>query len=283
MSPERTPPLPGPLLAFGLTTASLLLLILVALLLFEAVGQVTAVAIGTVVGLGGMGTLVGRLVPEPADVRIGLRPMAPRWWGILLLLLPVLLWSSEIDNWIAVWVPRPELPEQAARSSLALLEGAIVGILLQPILEEFFFRGVLLQGVASSMRSLAACVFVGALWALYRSIGAGASPYVVSILAVSVVEGTLLGALRLASGSLFAPIALRAGMAAVGYLLVTYEALLPIAGFNAPGAHTPAVWLLASAVPLAIGLALLHRAFQSREPLPPLPIREDDEDDGVIF
>ena len=283
MNPERMPPLPSPLLAFGLTTASLLLLFLVAILLLEPVGQVTALAIGAVAGLGGIGTLVGRLVPEPTEVRLGLLPMPPRWWAIVLLLVPVLLWSSELDNWIAVWVPRPELPEQAARSGLALLEAAIVGILLQPILEEFFFRGVLLQGVASSMRAFTACVFVGALWALFRAMGPGASPYVASILVVGVIEGTLLGALRLASGSLFAPMALRIGMAAVGYLLVTYESALPIPGFNAPGEHTPAAWLVASALPLAVGLALLRRAFQEREPLPPLPLREDDEEDGPIF
>lgn len=276
----RRAALPSPLLAFGLTTAALLLLLLVAFPLLGPLGQTTSVALGSVVALGGLGTVVARLVPPPSDVRIGLHPPELRWLGVVLLLLPMLLWTSELDNWISLWIERPDVlqgPEAGEPTALAVLELALVTILLLPILEEFFFRGVLLQGVASVMRPLGSCLYVAALWALALPLlGRGASS-LASLIAIALVEGTLLGALRIASGSLFVPIAMRIATAAVGLLLVTHPDWLPIPGFNAAGEHTPPEWLLAAALPVAAGLFLLRRAWLEREPLPELPLADEEE------
>ena len=95
--------------------------------------------------------------------------------------------------------------------------------------------------------------------------------------AIALVEGTLLGVLRLTSGSLFVPMALRMLTASVGLLLTSYDALLPIPGFNAPGDHTPPEWLAAAALPIGIGLFLLRRAWLEREPLPELPFADEEE------
>ncbi len=279
MSEERRrPPIPSPLLAFGLTSAALLLLMFVALPLIGALGYQTASALGAVVALGGLGTVVARLIPPPSDVRLGLKPLDLRWLGIVLLWVPLILFTSELDNWIGLWLERPERSESDAPGSLAILEAALVVILLHPILEEFFFRGVLLQGVASLMRPMASCLFVAALWALFRApwMGLGTT-YTVSIGAIALVEGTLLGVLRMTSGSLFVPIALRVFTSSAGLLLVSYESALPIPGFNAPGDHTPPEWLAAAALPMGFGFYLLRRAWLEREPLPELPLADEEE------
>ncbi len=277
---RRHPPIPSPLLAFGVTSAALLTLMVVAIPLFEALGGTTAVALGTVVALGGVGTLLARVVPDPAELRLGLRPLELRWLGIALLLVPIILFSSELDNWIAEWLPRAERGEAPDGSALALLEAAIVSVLLLPILEEFFFRGVLLQGVAGAMRPIAACVFVAALWALFRGLLLD-STYAVSMGAVSLLEGTLLGVLRFASGSVFAPIAFRVVASALALLVFSYQEAFPIPGFTSDGAHTPIEWLLLAALPVALGLFLLRRGWQEREPLPELPLLE--EEDGEAW
>jgi membrane protease YdiL (CAAX protease family) len=275
---RRHPPIPSPLLAFGVTSAALLALMVVAIPFFEVLGGSTAIAMGSVVGLGGIGTILARVVPEPVDVRLGLRPLERRWLLIVLLLVPLLLLTSELDNWIAEWIVRGDRPELEDATQLAILEGAIVTILLLPILEEFFFRGVLLQGVAGAMKPLAACCFTAGLWALFRaSLLGGEAGYAASVAAVSLVEGSLLGVLRLASGSLFVPIAFRVAGSGLALWLVSYEEALPIPGFNAPGEHTPVEWLLTAAVPLGFGLVLVRRAWLEREPLPELPILEEDD------
>ncbi len=279
MSEERRrPPLPSPLLAFGLTSAALLLLMFVAFPLIGALGVRTASALGAVVALGGFGTVVARLIPPPSDLRLGLVPLEPRWLGIVVLWIPLILFTSELDNWIGLWLERPEPTPGEEPTGLGVLEAALVMILLHPILEEFFFRGVLLQGVASAMRPMASCLFVAALWSLFRAplIGLGTT-YTVSIGAIALVEGTLLGVLRLTSGSLFVPIALRVLTSAVGLLLVSYDTVLPIPGFNAPGDHTPPEWLAAAALPIGIGVYLLRRAWLEREPLPELPLADEEE------
>jgi len=280
--PEPRPPFPSPLLAFGLTSLALMLWLMGAMLFFGLGGPV-AVAMGSIVGLGVLGSAAARLVPPPSDVRLGLRGPELHWLLPALLLLPLVLWTSELDNWIAVWTARPPRPDEAGPSSLAWLETGIVSVLLLPLLEEFFFRGLLLQGVAQSMRPLGACVFVGALSAIFGAAAFGTSPETVSVLAIGWVNGTLLGVLRLASGSLFVPIAWHSATAALGLLGVILATDVPVPGFNAPGDHTPASWLVTAGLPVAIGLVLLRQRWNARDPLPALPPREDEEEDERPF
>ncbi len=281
--PDRRPPFPSPLLAFGLTSLALMGWLMGAIL-FMGLGNAMAVGMGSVLGLGALGSVAARFVPTPSDVRLGFRPLPLDWLLPILLLVPLVLWMSELDNWITFWAPH-ELPaETVERSPLVWVEAGIVSVLLAPLLQEFFFRGVLLQGVADSMRPLAACLFVGSLSALFAAAAFGNTPVALSALAQGVVTGTLFGVLRLASGSLFVPVALHAAMAAAGFLAVAYEESLPIPGFNAPGDHTPASWLIGAGLAITAGLVLLRQRWLEREPLPMLPVvEEDDEEDGPFF
>ena len=63
-----------------------------------------------------------------------------------------------------------------------------------------------------------------------------------------------LGTVRLATGSFLASALTHAGLNALGLLGVSFAVALPIAGFNAPGAHIPLGVLVPAAACVAAGL-----------------------------
>jgi membrane protease YdiL (CAAX protease family) len=233
-----------------------------------------ALGLALCLGFGGVGTLAARAVPAPEE-RLGLRGFSP---GLLLpiaLLLPAVVLASEIDNLV-----RPLLPSVPASGGaqgaappadevlrLAVLEYAIVMVLLRPLLEEFFFRGVVLQGAVVHLGAAGGVAYTALLSGLASGgLALGLGPdRAGSAAAQAAFLGVALGLLRLASGSLLAPILAATAMQGTVLLAAFWlEERVPIPGFNAPGDHTPA-WILAgcaASVTLGIGLAL--RALRAR-------------------
>ena len=206
-------------------------------------------------------------MPPPADERLGLRGFAPRFALPILLMAPAILLTSEIDNWVRPLFPAT-LPglEAAAASAIeerfAAFEAVITLVLLRPVLEEFFFRGVVQQGVVAHLGFPAGLLQT----ALLSGLASGglmllAGPdRAASAAAQATFVGLLLGVLRQGSGSLLAPILAAVLMQSAGVAFVAASERLPIQGFTGPpGEHTPLWILVACAAPVALAVWLSLR------------------------
>ena len=259
---ETPVPATRPLGAVVLTAFAWSVLVLITALATPAAGGTLGLALGMLLGFGGAGTLAARAMPPPADRRIGLAGFPPRLLPALVLLLPVVLLVSEVDNQVATHLfagAKPERPE-AAPGALETLEWVLFGVLLRPVLEEFFFRGVVQQGVVSALGAGAGVLLAAALFALVRtSLFAGDAQHAASLGVQAFALGVLLGFVRLASGSVLASMLVLCGVEALGVLALTLREELPIPGYNGGGAHTPLEWLTSAALSVAAGVALLAR------------------------
>ncbi|MAE95272.1 MAG: hypothetical protein CL910_11480 [Deltaproteobacteria bacterium] len=245
---------------------------------------------GMVVGFGLVGTLAARRVPAPAELRMGLRGFPVRLLGLLLLLVPVVFWLSELDNLAADALGRPEPPEDAAGNgdqdavlsvaALRTIEMGLFFVLLRPVIEEFFFRGVIQQGATAQLGARSGILLSTLLFMTVRSIPAAGSPYaIVVVTSQALVEGLLLGGLRHVSGSLLPGILLQGLVNGIGLLALLFAAEVPIAGFNLQEGHMSAVFLLPSALCVGVGLVWMRRLAADVEPLPPCPPPPDPDDD----
>jgi membrane protease YdiL (CAAX protease family) len=266
-SPGPLAPSPSPLGAITLTGMAWSVMVLVTALATPSTGGTLGLALGTALGLGGAGTLAARALPAPAERRIGLAGFAPRLLVPVLLLVPSVLLTSEVDNWIARLFPaaEPAAPGEPAIDGLATLELLLFAVLLRPVLEEFFFRGVLQQGVVGALGPVRGTVLVAVLFALVRaSFGLGDAHRALSLGAQALLDGLLLGGLRLASGSILPGVALSmlAGGASVAALAA--EERFPIPGFTGDDPHTPLAWLAPAALSVTLGIVWLVRSARAR-------------------
>lgn len=260
---------------------------------FALGGSIVGAAFGAVIAFGGLGFLVGRRVPEPAAQRLGLMAFPARALAPVLLLAPVVLLVSELDNWLRIAFSAPPA-EGLGVASLPPPEAIVLAALLNPVLEEFFFRGVLLQGSASALGRWRAILYVAALQVLL--VPALVIVYAASDdpkLAVTVAShgtstfgiGVACGLLRLASGSLLPGIALSVATTSLGIAAGALAAAMPIPGFNAPGATTPLLYLAPAAACVALGVWLVTEQLARAPELPPIPsaVAEDDGEPGGLF
>ncbi len=258
-------PAPSPAGAVALTGLAWSVMMLVAVIATPATGGTLGLALGSALGLGGAGTLAARALPKPAERRIGLRGFAPRLLLPVLLLVPAVLLASELDNWIQRLFPAVE-PADAAASDpalgLAALELVLFIVLLRPVLEEFFFRGVIQQGVAAALGPVRGVALTAVLFGLVRASFGLFDPYrVLSFGVQAFLEGLLLGGLRLASGSILPCVLLQMLGGAAGFAALAWKEALPIEGFNTGSGHTPLAWLAPAALSVALGLLLLARWY----------------------
>jgi membrane protease YdiL (CAAX protease family) len=279
-------PFPRPSLAFSLAATALFLTLL-------ASGSVVSVALGSVLAYGGLGYLAMRRVPEPVAERVGLEPFPLPALAPVLLLAPLVLLVSECDNWIRIaFSAAPS--EQLGKATLPAPETIVLGALLIPVLEEFFFRGVLLQGCVSAWGRWRGLLYVAALQIMLAPslalIDAFASEKpstaLIASQAVGVfATGVACGLLRLATGSLLPSIALSSLVGALGVAAGALAERVPIAGFNAPGGTTPLLYLAPAAISVALGVWLLVQQLARAPELPPVPtaLPEDDEEPGGLF
>ena len=92
-------------------------------------------------------------------------------------------------------------------------------MLLRPVLEEFFFRGVVQQGVVAALGTSGGVVFTAVLFALVRtSLFASDAYHATSFGLQALGLGVLLGFVRLASGSILASALLLTAIEASGVL-----------------------------------------------------------------
>ena len=275
---KESAPFPGPGAAVWLTVGSWLLTALVIAGFVDDLGPITALGLGLAIGLGVTGTLAARRVPPPQAERIGLRGFAPRLVFALVLLVPLVLLVSELDNVVRALLPAADAAQpgeggqgaQELTTGLFAVEAAIVLVGLAPVIEEFFFRGVIQQGLVALGGARRGVLGAAILYALgHGNLVATPAGWVSATLG-SLAIGLALGYARLASRSLLAPILLSMAISAAGVLSAQLAELVPIPGFNAAGDRTPGVWLAPAAISVAIGVLLLARerrgAGQERPP-----------------
>ena len=280
---EAPRPFPSPLAASLLTMMGAFFTTAIALMVSDWASPTAAVGIGTVLGIGGAGLLGAVNVPPPHAERVGLRGLRRRQLLPLLLLLPIALLASEVDNVVTALLPAPDVQPEvqeavetlSSDTRLALLETALVGVGLVPVVEEWFFRGVVQQGLVATMGA-AGGIFVTALFFALGH-GAGLTPQAwVALIAQTLVLGLTFGYARHKTGSLLAAILLHIGVNGMGVAVMAAPQIVAVPGYNAPGAHTPLLVLWPALVSVAAGIWLLSKAIAPEIPV----VRVVDEGDS---
>ncbi|MCP5059417.1 MAG: CPBP family intramembrane metalloprotease [bacterium] len=269
-SAEDPEAFPSPAIATALTLAALMVMLLVVAPFFTAGHIVAGLAAGTVVGFGGVGSLAARRVPAPADQHLGLCGVPLKRLLIVLMLVPLVLWLSELENIVALWLERPEPtppPEPGSNGiseGLRSLEIALFVVLLRPVVEEFFFRGVIQQGVVAHLGPGWGVLLSTLLFSLSRGLTGPTSEYgAVVVVLQMLVLGGVLGALRLATGSLLPGILLQGLMNSIEILALSVAEDFPIQGFTTLDSHTHPALLLPAALLIAWAIAKMRHLNNS--------------------
>jgi membrane protease YdiL (CAAX protease family) len=263
---EKLEHYPGPMAALGITFAAVFAAGIVASM-FGSRPDFGAIGVGQVVGFGFVAILSTQRIAQPHAERLGLRSFQNEFLWVILFLLPSLIVMSELDNIIRDYgVQVPVDPETEAEVK-SLFDGGAYGELqrlivivgLAPVMEEWLFRGVIQQGLIGNLGRYRGLILTAALFALCR-LAPGLPPStLLSFLVISFTTGFLLGVVRIATGSLLAPIVLHMGFNFMGWAANYYRDTWPIQGFNVPDSHTSYDILLASGIATYYGLINLKK------------------------
>lgn len=162
----------------------------------------------------------------------------------------------------------------------SLLQAMIVLVGISPVVEEFFFRGVLQQGLVARLGLVRGIAMVALLWTLVRPAPVDHWLRFLAASLASLVLGSALGLVRVATGSILAAILLSSVWAAVGLASLALQGRVELPGLNVEQSHLP--WPLVFVSLLVAGWAGLTlyrvarlrfriecRAFELEDPGPP--------------
>jgi sodium transport system permease protein len=275
-------PFPSPLQAALLTLMGSFFAGTILIVASEWATPTAALGLATVIGLGAAGALGATSIPSPHGARVGLRSLRARHLVPLLLLVPTAIVASEADNLVKLWLPPPDAPQVARETleklptdtSLAVLETLVVVVGLVPVVEEWFFRGVVQQGLIANLGVPGGILLTALFFAMGHG-GPGVSPQSwAALVAQTLLLGLVLGYARHATGSILGSIFVHVAVNALGVVALAAPQVLSVPGYNAPGAHTPAWVIGPSAAAVALGLWLLSR--ETPPEVPPAPTADAD-------
>jgi membrane protease YdiL (CAAX protease family) len=261
---------PGPFAAFALTIGGVVAATFTTVFvmgLFGTEPSVASMGIGEAIGLGAIASYAAKRVSAPQRERLGLRNFDASFLPILAMLVPLVVVMSELDNILRAFVPPPDLPAElenmqqriSSASFLTTLETFLVAVGIAPVVEEWLFRGVIQQGLIAHLSRVRGVALTAALFAIVHLGPSPSGPSALSPFISSFALGLVLGAVRLATGSLLACILVSAGVSAAGLTAISLADTIPIPGFNAPGAHTPFGVLAPALFAVAWSLTLVVR------------------------
>jgi len=241
--------------------------------------------IAQALGFGLVATFAARRVPAPQARRLGLSPLALRYLPLVAMGAPFAIVASELDNWLSIPFPgsAPEALELALEqirglTPLAITQAAIFRVGIEPVVTEFLFRGVLQQGLIAYVGRFRGVLITAALSIdLASTFATNGSP--VSAVVLSLCLGISLGYLRLGTGSLLAPILVRATWNGMGLFGVVYAEEFPVPGFNTYGDHTHPVLLAACSACVVWASIELLRALRSQPSVLPIEQEPEPEED----
>jgi len=201
---------------------------------------------------------------------------------------------SEMDNYWKILMPiTPEFEElrqevqalMKPTSAFALAETATVALGIIPIVEGFFFFGVIMQGLVGRLGRLRGLFLTAVLYSLVHFPASGAPGDTLVPLTTWLILGGVMGLARLASGSILPAIGLAAAFSAIHLAADLGREAMPIPGFNAPGAHTSGTILVLALVSVSLGVRQLWGEALERPTRIPIPPESPDrpENDGDLF
>ena len=128
----------------------------------------------------------------------------------------------------------------------SVLQGLILIAGLVPLIDGFFFFGVLQQGLVRKLGLFQGVFFAGLFWMLMRDYPVtGATRFMVGTVSL-LGMGWILGMVRIATGSVLGPILLSSAWAAIGFVSGAYTGVVEWPGMNVPGTHLPFTLVLGS-------------------------------------
>jgi membrane protease YdiL (CAAX protease family) len=271
---EAPRPFPTPLNAVLITMMGAFFTTAIAIMVSSWTTPTAAIGIGTVLGLGGAGLLGAANIPPPHAERVGLRIVSRRQLFALLLMLPIAIVATEVSRTIGAIFPAPDAQQVVEQTverlpvdtDLAVIETLIVGVGLVPVIEEWFFRGVIQQGLVASLGAVGG-ILVTAIFFALGHVGSTSVQAGSALFAQALLFGLVFGYARHRTGSLLAPILLHIGVNGLGVVAMAAPTLITIPGYNAAGAHAPP-WILAP----SIGLVALGVWMLSKETVPEIPL-----------
>ena len=296
LDPSDGGPFPDPRSALVLTIGAILATALMAVV-FIGLGAIAAIGLGHALAVGAIATWAARRVAEPQAERIGLRGFDLRLLPLILCLVPIVLLARELDNVAAD--ASPELAEPAETRADAPVDDAgagagagagesgesgedplgldidlddpwtiaqafVIYVGIAPVIEEFFFRGVLQQGLVARLGLVRGVGLVALLFTLFHLPVASSVPRLLMRLLSSFGMGAVLGLVRLATGSILGSILLSSLWAAIGILSFALEDDVALPGMNVEGTHLPLGVTFVSLLLVAWAIRIVYEQAQRR-------------------
>jgi membrane protease YdiL (CAAX protease family) len=265
-------------------------------LFFFGLGAMAAIGIGHAIAVGAIATLAAKRVAEPQADRIGLRSFDPSALPLVLCLVPAILLANELDNFATDWsTPQTESTERFEIDSLGrdafettapergdgqasearklavdlkdpwtVAQAFVIYVGIAPVVEEFFFRGVLQQGIIARLGLVRGVAFVAFLYSLFHLPAVPVlSRFLLGVIS-SFGMGCLLGLVRVATGSVLGSIVLASSWAAIGIASFALENRVPLPGLNVEGTHLPISVAIASVALVVWALRAVYGAAEQR-------------------
>jgi len=132
-----------------------------------------------------------------------------------------------------------------------IAQAFVISVGITPIIEEFFFRGVMQQSLVARLGLVRGVGFVALLYTLPHLPAVATVPRFFAGLVSAFGMGCLLGLVRIATGSILGSILLASLAASVSIFAFAVRERLPLPGMNIDGTHLPVTVTLASLIIVA--------------------------------
>ena len=140
----------------------------------------------------------------------------------------------------AAATPEPlEIPLVDPSDPWTIAQAFVISVGIAPLVDEFFFRGVIQQSMVARLGLMRGIAFVALLYTTFHLPAFPQLPRLLMGLLSSFGLGMTLGLVRAATGSILAPILLAGSWSAVGVAAMALQDRLPLPGLNVDGTHLP--------------------------------------------
>ena len=259
---------PSLLSAILLTIVAFATTIVWHLVALDLVHPAVAGALAIAAGPGLVGVLAVHQIQPPRGKRLGIRGFPPRFVLPIALLLPVIVVGMEVQALVrmafaapgaaGVYEGIPGLINSDSASRLII--SFFLFAVFFPVMVEWFFRGVVQQGLAERFGALNGILLTATFYALALTGLRSSLSTWVAMAITTFGWGVVFGLLRTLTGSLLAPILLHAGLNFIWVLGIALSESAPVQAFTIPGKHVPIVPLIPSILSVAAGLFLIRLA-----------------------